>query len=91
MQSILLNTKDAAALCGVTIKRWRTWNTLGKIPAPLRIGKNFFWKHAELVRWVEADCPARKHWNTESGKKSGKGLPNPQKTGKLSNPAGKTS
>ena len=65
MQKLLLNTKDAAALCGVTIKRWRTWNALGKIPAPLRIGKGLFWKQNELERWIEADCPARKHWNAE--------------------------
>jgi len=69
MKPLLLNTKDAAALCGVTIKRWRTWNTLGKIPAPLHIGKCFFWKHSELVRWIDSGCPARKHWKPESEKK----------------------
>ena len=70
MQSLLLNTNDAALLCGVTVKRWRTWNSLGKIPTPLRIGKCFFWKRDELQRWIEADCPIRKHWVVNNNERS---------------------
>ena len=80
MQSILLNTKDAASLCGVTLKRWRTWNSLGKIPAPLRIGNSFFWKRDELVDWIDEGCPTRKYWAVILQKRLGKGLPSPKKT-----------
>ena len=78
MKPILLNTRDAAALCGVTIKRWRTWNALGKIPAPLRIGKACFWKHDELVDWIDEGCPTRKYWVAILEKRLGKGLPSPR-------------
>ena len=90
MQSLLLNTKDSAALCGVTIKRWRTWNALGKIPSPLRVGKSLFWKRDELLCWVDEGCPTRKHWLVFLERKGRKGLPSPQKTGSVSH-VGKTS
>jgi len=78
-QALMLTTADAAKLCGVTIKRWRTWNALGKIPSPLRIGKSLFWKRDDLVRWIGADCPNRKHWTVFLERKDRNGLPSPQK------------
>jgi len=76
-QSLMLTATDAARLCGVTIKRWLTWNALGKIPTPLRIGKSLFWKRDELVRWIDAGCPNRKHFNIFLERKERKGLPSP--------------
>ncbi|HBT77631.1 MAG TPA: hypothetical protein DEB39_12080 [Planctomycetaceae bacterium] len=70
MNPLLLKTVDAASFCGVTLRLWRTWNALGKNPAPVRIGKALFWNRDELVRWVEAGCPRREHWNALSRKKS---------------------
>ncbi len=64
MTPLLLKTSEAAKLCGVSHKLWRTWNAIGKNPAPVRIGPTLFWKQEELVRWVDAGCPARLRWNS---------------------------
>ena len=74
MPPLLLKSSDAARVCGVSLRLWRTWNTLGKNPAPLRVGPTLFWKHEELARWVEAGCPTRQRWNAlceKSEKKTG--------------------
>ena len=76
-QPLMLTTADAAKLCGVTIKRWRTWNALGKTPPPLRVDKSLFWKHDELVHWINEGCPTRKHWAIFLERKERKGLPSP--------------
>ncbi len=62
MEPILLRTKEAAKLCGITAKTWRSWSQFGKTPRPLVIGKLHFWRYEELVEWVAAGCPNRKDW-----------------------------
>lgn len=59
MQQLLLNTSNAAMLCGVSTKTWRTWSALGLNPAPVRIGRNLFWRHDELISWIAEGCPRR--------------------------------
>jgi predicted DNA-binding transcriptional regulator AlpA len=76
-QSLMLTTADAAKLCGVTTKRWRTWNSLGKTPPPLCVGKSLFWKRDELLDWIDEGCPHRKYWKVFLERKARKGLPSP--------------
>jgi len=59
---ILLASRDAALLCGVTSRVWRVWHKLGYTPMPVQIGKMLFWKHKELEAWIDAGCPKRKAW-----------------------------
>ena len=59
---ILLPTANAAGLLGVSIRTWYTWDQLGKIPKPVRVGRKLFWRRDELLSWVDADCPERKDW-----------------------------
>lgn len=58
-EPVLLATTNAAALCGVTPKTWRTWATLGLTPAPQRIGRNLFWHREDLLTWLASGCPRR--------------------------------
>jgi hypothetical protein len=59
---LLLTLKEAAAACRTSPRTWRTWDALGKVPAPIRIGRMKFWRPRELEDWVATGCPARKYW-----------------------------
>jgi len=64
---LLLNTKQAAKLCGCSARRWRDWHAMGLIPVPVHIGRAIFWRADELRAWVEAGCPNRKRWIARQG------------------------
>ena len=59
---LLLRTADAAAICGVAERTWRSWHATGKVPMPVRIGRTPLWAYAELQRWAAAGCPDRLSW-----------------------------
>jgi len=59
---LLLTAAEAAALCGISTRSWWTWDALGRIPAPVRIGRSVRWPAAELSAWVAAGCPRRAEW-----------------------------
>lgn len=61
-QPILLTAPHAAALCGKSLRTWRTWDAAGFIPQPVRIGRSTFWRADELREWVKAGCPKRPVW-----------------------------
>jgi predicted DNA-binding transcriptional regulator AlpA len=62
-EQILLSSTQSARLTGVTLRTWYSWDALGKIPKPIRIGKKLFWKRDELFAWIDANCPKRENWN----------------------------
>ena len=59
---LLLTARDAARLCGTSLRTWRTRDSAGLIPQPVRIGRSTFWRYDELREWVEAGCPPRDEW-----------------------------
>jgi hypothetical protein len=59
---LLYRNDDAAQVCGVMPRTWRTWSRLGLNPQPITIGKTIFWRVDELTKWVEAGCPRRRDW-----------------------------
>jgi predicted DNA-binding transcriptional regulator AlpA len=61
---LLVTAKQAAAMCGKSLRTWRTWDSAGRIPRPVRIGRSTLWRIGELQRWVAAGCPRRKDWET---------------------------
>jgi predicted DNA-binding transcriptional regulator AlpA len=63
LSSILLPTAEAAKLCGVSIRTWYTWDQLGKIPKPLRVGRKLFWRRDEITAWIDEHCPPRDDWD----------------------------
>lgn len=62
-QLLLLSARKAAAMCGKTLRTWRTWDAAGFVPAPVRVGKSTFWRVSELKAWIAAGCPQRDAWN----------------------------
>jgi len=59
---LLLTAKQAAAICGKSLRTWRTWDSAGWIPQPVRIGRSTLWRADELREWVAAGCPRRDEW-----------------------------
>jgi len=64
---LLLTAPEAAALCSISLRTWRSWDTAGRIPRAVRIGRSTFWRSAELRAWVAAGCPDREIWETRQG------------------------
>ena len=62
LSPILLSARQAAALCGKSLRTWRTWDAAGRIPQPVRIGRSTLWRLDELRKWIEAGCPRREEW-----------------------------
>lgn len=56
---LLLSAKEAAALCGISVRQWWRWNAVGRVPEPVRIGATKRWRSIDLERWIAAGCPAR--------------------------------
>ena len=59
---LLLSAEQSAKLCGTSLRTWRTYNSGGRIPQPVRIGRRTLWRHEELCKWVAAGCPRRDEW-----------------------------
>ena len=59
---LLLTAKQAAAMCGKSLRTWRTWDAAGWIPRPMRIGRSTLWRAQELRDWAAAGCPRRDEW-----------------------------
>ncbi|MHC4878266.1 MAG: helix-turn-helix transcriptional regulator, partial [Planctomycetota bacterium] len=58
----LISARTAATMCGRSERTWRTWDSAGLIPQPVRIGRNTLWRQTELQAWIAADCPRREDW-----------------------------
>ncbi len=62
--ALLLTARQAATVCGKSLRTWRTWDTAGWIPKPIRIGRSTLWRADELRAWVAAGCPRRAEWES---------------------------
>jgi predicted DNA-binding transcriptional regulator AlpA len=60
--ALLVDAAVAAQMCGKSERSWRTWDALGLIPEPVRIGRSVLWRAEELREWVAAGCPSRQEW-----------------------------
>lgn len=60
--ALLVNARQAAAMCGKSLRTWRSWDAAGWIPRPVRIGRSTLWRLAELNQWIAAGCPRRLAW-----------------------------
>ena len=61
---LLLTARQAASICGMSLRTWRSWDAAGWIPRPVRIGRSTLWRADELREWVAAGCPRRDEWET---------------------------
>lgn len=63
---LLVDTREAAELFGVSERTVASWNKSGRMPAPIRIGRAVRWGYDELRAWVAAGCPPRDKWRDEA-------------------------
>jgi len=66
-ERLLVDSDDAAVLCGVSRTMWWTLHAQGRVPAPVRLGRRTLWRVDELRRWTEAGCPPREKWLMQQG------------------------
>ena len=59
---LLLTARQAALLCAKSLRTWRTWDALGLVPRPVRIGRSTLWRADELREWINRGCPRREEW-----------------------------
>jgi len=62
VEPIAVDAKGAAALFCCSERHWRTLDTEGKVPAPLRLNTCVRWYVVELRAWAAAGCPVRLEW-----------------------------
>lgn len=60
--SLLLNARDAARLCGVSPATWHRLTSAGKNPPSLKIGGSVRWRRSDISSWIDAGCPDRRTW-----------------------------
>jgi predicted DNA-binding transcriptional regulator AlpA len=58
----VVDAKRLAKLLCSGVRTVRTWNTLGKLPAPIRIGGRVVWRVNEIRAWLDAGAPDRETW-----------------------------
>lgn len=57
--AVLIPAEVFASMLGVSERTlWRLLSA-GKVPEPLRIGRNARWRAAEVREWIERGCPVR--------------------------------
>jgi len=59
---LMVTARQAAEMCGKSLRTWRAWDSAGWIPRPVRIGRSTLWRMDELQAWVAAGCPRRTEW-----------------------------
>ncbi len=64
--ALLVSARIACAMCGKSLRTWRTWDSAGMIPRPMRIGRSTLWRVDELKAWVAAGCPRRAEWESRN-------------------------
>jgi excisionase family DNA binding protein len=55
--SLLLTAEEVAAMLGVSERTlWRLLSA-GKVPTPVRFGRNTRWRAGEVREWIDRGCP----------------------------------
>jgi prophage regulatory protein len=60
VQPLLVGTKEAARLCGVSLATWHRLNAASKVPKPMRLGGRVLWSMDSLRLFVQLGCPDRR-------------------------------
>ena len=72
VDSLLLDAREAAAICGVSRSHWLAMHSAGRVPLPVRLGRAVRWRRDELRQWIEAGCPGRDRWTAARGAECGR-------------------
>ena len=56
-QPELLTVRDVAAILAVSSRHVYRQCDAGRLPRPVRIGAAVRWRRADVLAWLDADCP----------------------------------
>lgn len=59
---LVVDARRLAALLSAGVRTVRTWDSAGRLPAPVRIGGRVVWRTEEIRAWLEAGAPDRSTW-----------------------------
>jgi predicted DNA-binding transcriptional regulator AlpA len=71
-EALLVDTRRAAALCGVSPPTWYRLKAAGKTPAPVKLGRTLY-RLQDLRLWVSWGCPPRKEFEARKAAENGSG------------------
>lgn len=70
---LLIDTKELAGLLNIGSRTLWRLTQMRAVPAPVHLGRMVRWRLAEVLAWIEADCPPQREWTWgETPKKPGK-------------------
>ena len=64
---VLIDAKEAAAMCGIGRSTWLRNVSAEKAPGPVTLGGRTLWRVQELLDWIAAGCPGRAKWEVMKG------------------------
>jgi predicted DNA-binding transcriptional regulator AlpA len=76
VEPLLVDIKQATALCGISEASWYRLKALGRVPAAVKLGARVLWRIDDLRLWVAWGCPDRKTF--EARKAAGGGPARPR-------------
>jgi len=56
-EALLLDVKDVAKLLRVSVRTVWTWRDMGRLPAPVKIGRCVRWRRQDVEEWIDRGCP----------------------------------
>jgi predicted DNA-binding transcriptional regulator AlpA len=62
VEPLLVNTRQAAALCGIGRATWFRLKAMGKTPAPVMLAGRVLYRVEDLRLWVALGCPSRREF-----------------------------
>jgi len=71
---LLIDTKTFARLLSISSRTLSRLIDLKAVPQPVNLGRLIRWRLADVLEWIEADCPSQQSWgnrkqNTPARKK----------------------
>ena len=72
---LLIDTRTLARLLNISSRHVCRLLDEKAIPDPVRLGRLLRWRLAEILEWIEADCPPQKVWDhkrQDSARRKGK-------------------
>jgi hypothetical protein len=66
MEPLLVETDQAAAMCGGSPATWFRLKSAGRTPAPVKLGRVLY-RVEDLKLWVALGCPPRKEFEARRG------------------------
>jgi predicted DNA-binding transcriptional regulator AlpA len=60
--SLMIDTRTFAGLLSISYRHLIRLQDLKEVPEPVHLGRLIRWPLAEVLEWIEADCPSQKAW-----------------------------